>query len=102
MAPGPSATVKVASGRISLFVLLQSSFAGPALADQHRSSITPQERRTARDLLNNRTDELSGREQRLLREIRSGSNETLTSDERALLDRIQRKLPDVEGSGGDD
>ncbi|MGH7427816.1 MAG: hypothetical protein ACREJ4_05600 [Candidatus Methylomirabilaceae bacterium] len=87
---------------LSLLVLLSLQPVPRALADQHRSAITPQERRTARDLFDNRTEDLSGHEQRLLREIRSGEKRDLTSEERALFDRIQRKLPDVEGRKGDE
>ncbi len=86
----------------ALPLVLSLSLVTPARDEQHRNSITPQERRTARDLLNNRTEDLSGGEQRLLREIRSGSKGSLSLDERALFDRIQRKLPDLEGSGDDD
>lgn len=69
----------------------------PAVADHHRNSITGQERPTARDLLENRSEDLSGREVRLLRDIRSGSKDELSRDERDLFDRIQRKLPDGGG-----
>ena len=86
---------------LSLLVLLSLQPIPLALADQADSSITPQERRTARDLLDNRSEDLSGLDQRLLREIRSGSKESLSSDERALFDRIRRKLPDPEGYGED-
>ena len=81
-----------------LLVLLTLYLVTPALADDHAEPLTGRDRRTARDLLEKRSEDLSGLEQRLLREIRSGSKDTLTSDERALFDRIQRKLPDKEGS----
>jgi len=84
----------------ALLLLLPSPLVSLTLADHHRSSITGQERRTARDLLDNRSEDLSGSERRLLLEIRSGSKDELSPDERNLFDRIQRKLPDAEGSEG--
>ncbi len=97
----PSATRQILSPFL-LFLAISSNVIPVALADQHRSSITSQERRTARDLFDNRSEDLSGLEQHLLREIRSGSKESLSKEERELFDRIKRKLPDLEGSGEDD
>ena len=97
----PSATRQILSPFL-LFLAISSNVIPVALADQHRSSITSQERRTARDLFDNRSEDLSGLEQHLLREIRSGLKESLSKKERELFDRIKRKLPDLEGSGEDD
>lgn len=87
------------SWRYSLAGLTTMLIAAGITVAEEPTRLRPEERRAVRDLLEERSESLSGRDQHLLRELRR--REKMTEQEGRDFERIKRREWGVEPDGSD-